>query len=900
MLIKDINKDVTGYPSINITRKDPVLAAAISKMSADNNSALTYDAQGNRKVTNLSNAGLASVLSKRSKKNADIQAILKLLPDIVLSKQILISCILSPKDMTSTELMFFGPKDLFAPELASSVIARLKRFFDEEYKIKEILPQILEDSLFDKGSYSLAVIPENSIDEFINGNKRITTESMRGLNITETDGNIKSLGILGGSENKNTNNTNVRASLESLFKNNQQELIDNRIKYTDDPNDSEYSEYLTVTDNPSILKISKMLDVLSTERIKEQYSKHSLEIASESNDFKISDKEVDKLLYRNRNHENQPFAQLKTNSELDRYSAGNPLILRLPAECILPVHVPGSPEKQVGFFILLDQNGNPITDLGNSSQVNSNNNNSAFGSNLIRRVETNMGYGSGCFNSADNMHTAALTKVYSEMVEKDLLNRIKNGIHSAEATISDNQEIYRIMLARVLAKKYTQILYLPAEFVTYFAFKYDSSGIGKSLLDDAMTINTQRVVLMFTDMMATVKNSIGRTKITGTIDEKDPNPLKTIEKMMDETVRSRALNLPLSVSNPSDIIDFVTKAGYEWQFEGHPGIPKLSLDIQQINSNYAKVDSSLTDELRKASISSLGMTPELVDNGFNSEFAATAIANNVLLGKRVLVYQERFTPMLSNHVRQVANNSRSLIVDIKTILESNVEAINIDLSESYGNQIDDTTKNGLIVNKALNSLLKGFYVELPKPTSVTLQQQLDDLKVYTDALEAGLDAYVSSKFMTESTVGTLSNDVEPIRELIKAYLTRKYISEKGIMSELSELTNLKEDGNPQLDIKEMITSHLKLLTKSGVNAIVSLQKEIVKNNQKLGPVDDNASSEPISDGSNDLDGLDNPTDLGDDLDNTATPAVDGTVTSADESEDGEVSDDEKNKDIPVK
>lgn len=846
-----------NYPAVNLTKKDPKLAAMISKMTTSIHGT-TRDEMGNRKTLAANTFAFRSLLQKRARRNADAQSILRLLPDIELSAQILVSSILSPKDMTSMELIYMGPKNLLSPELSASMLNRMKSHFEETYNVKALLTEMLRDPLFEKGSYPVAVIPENAIDEFINGSKTVSTESLK--EFVTADGNIRNIGLLGAHNGQKP--ARVGIMMESYYGSVDTSKVDNRVHYRseDVPEYREYvaEEYLVVVDNPTVLKIPKLNAKTKSEAVKRQYARSDLKVAVESV-APITDSRIENAIYRSRQYNSEPVATFKKPNELKRRSVGGPLIMKLPSESVIPVHVPGNVKQHIGYFVLLDEEGNPIEvpdgDEYHSGLSNLGGTGNSLASNLIRKVETNLG-SNNSFDPMNDSHMDYAAKVYADMVERDLISRIKNGVYASSAAVARNEEVYRIMLSRVLAKKYTQILYLPSEFMTYIAFKYGDDGIGRSLLDDTSMINTLRSIMLFTDVMASVKNSIGRTKVSATLPETDPNPMKTLELAQDEIVRSRMLGIPLGVSSPADILEFIQRAGYEWEIGGHPGLPDLKFEFQQTNTSYTKPDTDLQDLLRKSSIMAFGLSPETVDNGFNTEFATTAVANNILLSKRVSLMQDIFTPLLSDHLRKVAINTEDLLQDLKAILEDNPKGITLETEEanavdaaSNETQTQDEALNTkLIVNKALHEFLNKFYVELPKPSSVTLENQLTDLRTYSDALDTALDAYISDGFFTTSTAGDVSNEANTIRALIKSYFIRKWLSDKGVLPELAELTANDQEGNPQLNLMTTMTDHVQALVRSGITALATLAPIVQAANKDMAamnvePSDDSGSSD---------------------------------------------------------
>ena len=833
------------FPAVSITRKDPKLAAAVSK-SERPRIAPFRDGEGNQRLAVTNAHQVRSILSKRAKRNADSSALMKLLPDIELSAQILISSILSPQDMTSVELNYTTDNTLVSAQLGASVINRIKRFFEDEYKIKGQVGTILRDALFEKGAYPIAVIPENAIDRVINGDMRVSQESIS--QFFERDGTARGLGILGApGEGSTSRLAMAHESISSVMRASVNRNDNKLLTYTDkalmvDDKDliSQWNnaaeELVFISDNPVALKAPKLKDVLNRRNIQNAYKQGSMNVATE-NMTGLSDVQIERAIYRTRQLKSEIVTEIPRQLEIDRGSVGMPLVMHLPSEAVMPVHVPGNPKEHVGYFVLLDEDGNPIEapDGDHMHPGLRRDSNNSVTSNLIRKASLNLGINDDQFDPTNQMHVRFATQLYAEMVERDLISRVRNGMHGSSVSIGRNEEVYRLMLARVLAKKYSQLLYIPAEYMTYFAFKYSDDGIGRSLMDDQAMLNTIRSVMMFTDVLGAVKNSIGKTKVQVDLPEKDPNPMKTIEMVQDEVVRQRSLGLPLGVSNPADIVEWIQRAGYSWQFDNHPGLPNMKLEFEQTTSNYPQSDKDLDDRLRKASIMGFGLSPETVDNGFNAEFATTAVANNILLSKRVIAYQDVFAPMLSDHLRKVAFNSEDLRNDIKELLLADVKLIHLKLddAEVEGMSLSDGDKEKLIVNRVMRNIFDSLEVRLPQPSSVTLEAQLDEFGKYSDGLDKALDAYLASDIFNASVVGNLGDSSTTIKAMYKAYFQRKWLSEKNVLTELSDLTAKDADGKYVIDISDEIIKYIEEMSKIAVKTMVKLSENVKAVNKDL-------------------------------------------------------------------
>ncbi len=827
------------FPAISLTRRDPTLAAVASKAETSRGGYFASGGLGGNGT--VSNTHLVrQILSKRAKRNADAAAVPKILPDVELAIQILVASIMSPQDMTSVDFIYTPPSDVLSSELTAGVMARIKRHFDETYIFKDKMPVLLREALFEKGAYAVAVIPENAIDQLINGNRVVSTESLK--DFINPDGTARQLGILGKPGKPKTVSKRLGVSLESLDSVSRAVPIDAegmRITYVDEPlladkSDmiTEYSEdkpgreeYLIISDNPATLKLPKINEVTREQRVREIFASGQAGYAQES--LMVERSKLSSAVFRNRPHASEPVASIPAQNETQRKSIGEPLVMKLPSESVLPVHVPGNPAQHIAYLILIDEEGNPI-EAPDGDQLYSNlrqTRNTTLSSNLIRKASLNLGIDNDQFDPSNNLHTRFATSLYAEMVERDILSRIQNGVHAKSVAIANNEEAYRLMLSRVLAKRYTQLLYIPVEYMTYFAFKYSDDGIGRSLLDDQSVLFTLRATLLFSDILGAVKNSIGRTKVEVDIDPSDSDPMKTLEMLQDEFIRTRTLSLPFAMSDPSDYTTFLQRAAIEWQFN-HPKLPVSKVDIQQVSSAYQRPDSDLQESLRKTSIMGLGLQPETVDNAANPEFATSIVQGNVLLQKRVIAWQDQLNPMITDHLRKYAASSRPLIEDIKALLAASYDDIRIELdqSETQGVQLSEEDKKRVIVSRALQQFLGGFRVELPRPSSVTLEGQMEEFGRYRDALDAALDAYFSSDVFTENVSGNFGGDqVNTLKAMYKAYYLRRYMAEKGILSEVTELTTEAEDGLGIDRIGQDVIRHIQRVASSGIKTFAVLK-----------------------------------------------------------------------------
>ena len=345
---------------LQLVRRDPETAAMLAKLVPSTNPP-QYNQEGRREITQPNLYEFRDAAEQTARNVNDAETVMGLLPDMELAQQVLVASIGSPKDMMSIDLTFTPPEGLMPPDVSGALIDRYRRHFEQVDKIKALIPQILRSALFRTGSYSIAVIPENSVDAVINGEQRLSMEALS--EHIYADGTVRPLGILGPVQKSSPTEQRTTSIPAESFADWRFDGWESRqvgkVRF-----DLGFSQplppedvFLTVTDNPTVLKIPEIKQKIRERRILASLRSPALEAVGYGREMSIAemnDRELAGVLYRKRQYGYQPIASVKTQEQLTRRTVGSPLTMHIPSEAVIPVHVPGSPEHQVGFFVLLD------------------------------------------------------------------------------------------------------------------------------------------------------------------------------------------------------------------------------------------------------------------------------------------------------------------------------------------------------------------------------------------------------------------------------------------------------------------------------------------------------------------------------------------------------------------
>lgn len=853
-------------PVLQLVR-DKSLSALLSK-AVDPLIQPTHTASGTRKIEAPGLGALHNIASRTANNISHADTVMQMLPDMQLGAQILISSIASPKDMMTLELSYQTTPGILPPTVLSTVITGIRDHFDKVYKIKNKIPRILDEVLFSKGSHAVAIIPENSIDEMINRSNTISMEAFydalgvdRHSNLTAMQAIGAPLGFLGAGK-AGYKDTNVRSngglssmmfsigteSLENVYNDYKSKTheFSQQVHYeTNTAGKFDAMEGLFVTDNPNVLRISKIEDKLRRDQINAKLgiNVNALEMSAamesfnsnaQSGQIKLDDRSLKNLIYKPRKRGVQPMQTFKTDNQLNRRSVGRPLVMELPSESVVPVYTPGQEDHHVGYFILLDQTGNPVKAMNEKDSFGEMQSRLQMAgsqtSNIVNRLKQ-LTDGLQCNG---HEYTDAMVRVYADMVEQDLLSRLRNGIYSNSVALAKNTDYYRVMLSRVMQQQNTTILFMPADMVTYFARRYNQYGIGLSILDEMKILNNMRAIAMMGNTILGIKNSIPRTQVNLTIDENDPDPYKTAEMVLQEIARVNQTAVPFGASAPVDIADYYQRAQYQVHVTGHPAIPETNIEYSESNTNYQKVDTDLEESLQQRALMAMGLNSDHINNGFNQETATSVVANNLMLSRRVAVIQDQINPHITDYHRKIIRADEDLQEQLREILHNAYDELDID-EEAIVNEIgqDKSNVKQLVIRHIINDFVEGLEVSLPRPNTATVENQKASLETYSDLLDIAIDAYLSDEFFTDEMGGEISRNVDSIKKMVRAYFIRAFMAENGIMPELAAMVTLTDNDAPEIDLWENQSEHIKKLMKTMSGFMKKIQKTKQETNETV-------------------------------------------------------------------
>ena len=572
--------------------------------------------------------------------------------------------------------------------------------------------------------------------------------------------------------------------------------------------------------------------------------------------------------------------KLKNDNQTARENLDEPIFINYPVEAVIPIFKPGAPSEHVGYLALHDEEGNPLSkakpvnyyrELANG--YNSRMTVNTMASSLIQQGKTMF---EGFPNKLDEARQLEmLSRIHSNAIIKDILDRLKNGLYGKNLDVGDSAEVSRIMFYRALRGQRTRVLFVPKEVMSYMAFDYDNRGFGISLLDNMKVLISLRIQFMLAQLRAGIMNSIPETLVTLRIDEKDPDPRKTIQIANVMALQSRSNSgLIIGASNVQTIEDRVNQSNIRMAIESdNPKIPQIGHDISKTTADIPAPDNDVAEGIKRDTIMGTGLTPDMVDNSLSTEFAANVLQGNFITSLIAFQKQDRFNPLLTDFVRKVITVSPYLHKRLREIVRDNLDDIIENVKEASG---DKTLSVKGLASSAVEVLIDGiidkftsaFEVTLPAPPNDNHESKAEQLQQYEERVDKAIEFVISQDTLPESIVSEDgANMVDAYAAIVKADLIRDWMLENNYMPEIMNYITVSDEGVQTYEknkaIRDLTVKTVKAMTeffKEGKN-IADSTEAVIKANDMA--VEDDYSSSSSSSDDNDSSGGDMDDPFGD-------------------------------------
>lgn len=581
-------------------------------------------------------------------------------------------------------------------------------------------------------------------------------------------------------------------------------------RWTVNLNGSGDETFIEYTDDLNMVRLGHIRKEATDKRIKGTLglSRESYIDRSNASDRQILDKvfkNIDSFVNSGYGDDNN-LKVLKNNRQTYRKDLNEPLVIEYPVESIIPIYKPGTPSEHVGYLVLHDEEGAPLSkvkpvnyyrDLSNT--FNSRTSGSRMASSLIQQ-------GREMFDGMNSMIDEArqiemLSRIHGNAIIKEIIERTRQGEYGKNLDIGDSTEAFRIMFYRALAGQRTRVLFMPKDIMTYMAQDFDNKGMGRSLIDNMKVLLSLRIQFMLAQVRAGIANSIPETVATVRIDEKDPDPKKTIQIAQALTLKTRlTAGLMVGASNVQTIEDRINQSNIRLAIESdHPKVPNIGHDITRNTADIPAPDNDTAELINRLVQMGTFLPPELVDNSYGVDFAREVLQQNFLVGMVVKQIQTKQNPYFTEFVKKLILASPTLRVELKETVKSNLNDILDVLNEASDDKIDKDALSHdslrTIIEYITDKFIAGLVVKLPEKANDNDEMINDQISKMEARIDKTLDYIYSSESLPTDVLGEeATNFIEQYRGLIKAEIMRNFLIESGFGTEVMDFITVSDDG----------------------------------------------------------------------------------------------------------
>lgn len=768
------------------------------------------------------------------------------------------------------------PSKLKNAKLHDELLRKWDNYFTNDYKIEPDLRKIVNDVLWNTGSYTLFNLSRPGLDYLINGSEMEAVAGQESLSVDERKAKIKSLldkefvtvnnKVLARNigtfvRDPSAKDFNKVSGLEAIlgahrsYEGTEFNLFDSKeFEGADFP--------ITITDNPALLYSQRFNEVYRQTEVDRVMGTEDLNLvinrsmqkekAKKSADPKattlnLTEEEaaaVGHSMFPNRNVASQSIQFVKSNDSLKSGVYGRGLTFHVPSEAVVPIHRQGSNGQKQDFIFLVDDDGNFLKNTADADFYQSTksttgsiaNNSAGDNSNSLIANLKKIQEGKECdFDMAE----------FAEMSKSIIIRQFMSAILSGKGdniSISIDEETNKIFLARLFKRQGVRCLYVPGEAVTYIALKHNRMGIGQSLTQTAKMHIARLAAFDVADAMANLEAAQPHSQMEINIAKEDPDPANTIavarSVFFEANPRLHSILSTAQLSVPQ-IVDALRESSLTVKINAgdNPHMPSPDINLSSMEKQVFKpVDQGSRDEVLNK-ISNYFFLPrswlDVVDGGENN-FQIEALVEHQMLLNQGANWQDELCEFFADFERKHAAVNGPLLNDLVQVILDNKALWKPDSDEGFPD-VKEEAKIKLILNDFFNNL----YCQLPTPSSTEstnkLKEKLDAITALVTAWEE-ISGYESMLEPIAKVLGLDTEDynADQIKAALKAIFYTEAFKRYNIPMPFDDIVSEGKGGGMASMINSVVyqRSNVAEFLAQYVTEVAGADKKLVKEHQK--------------------------------------------------------------------
>lgn len=777
-------------------------------------------------------------------------------PEIKLSKRVIVSTIMSPQDLQTNVVNISMDYEGLSEEIKNDLLEKLNTFFNKEYHLASKLNDWLQTAGFEEGSKSILVLPKHELD--VQNAIADVLASKENLELVESLKSIESSTedlYIPATENAKVHLTEQQKNRHELMLN----LLDAEIETSleslgvDKFFEDHEKGFTESTEDKKTITIKNKVDL--TKSLREGTLKLlrrngdgsvvvTRDVTNITKGVKGNNDVMNQLLkdakaqlkgFDPDNKDVSVAADIRCYSISDDIKVGDndlPIVIEIPADAVIPVCAPRDNKNHIGYFILVDENGQPISGTNNYFKTGSTEVTNRLAMQAAKSV-----YGNATLTSFAQLTTnptfmlQQMSDVFAVAVNKLLESKLsEKGLTGLN--INMHNAVGKALFLNLLANNRIRMVFVPEPMLVYYRFDHREDGTGKTLLEDVSQLLALRTTFVIARLMAAVDNATLQRTVEVDIDEQETNPQQVMQMVAREAVSKYTPSFTTEVQTAAESLISRSLRIKPKSIAGTTD--NLSVNVEKSYGNAQAPDTDLLEKLNNWIGMGMGGLPASVLNQLGeNEFARSVATTNMYFANTVAGWQMMIEPHNKKFISLYTSSSSRLLKLIRDTISTENKGNDKDLDKNKSPEVIDEK-----IETRVKDIINSLNVSLPPPQMAAKKAHFEEIQSFADMIEKIVNIIYSDETVVDDD---LKSNMSVIRAAITSKLLREFLPKLGCQA----IADIPEPSGIDADYAKEIFMYLSNLKRRIKNA-ADLVKGQLPANSKASPV--STSEEPTPTG----------------------------------------------------
>ena len=716
-------------------------------------------------------------------------------PEIKLSKRVIVSTIMSPQDLQTNVVNITMDYEGLSEDVKNDLLDKLNKFFNNEYHLASKLNDWLQTAGFEEGAKAILVLPKHELDvqntiadvlaskeniDLVNSLKAIHS-STEDLYSPATESNLAKLTESQKTDRElmmNLLDAEIETSLESLGAD---KFFEKHPKGFTEPS-TEDKKSVVIKSKVDLTKSLREGTLKLLHRNGDGSVVVTRDITNITKGVKGNSDILNQLLkdakaqltgFDPENKDVSIATAVRCYSVSDDIKVGDgdlPIVIEIPSDAVIPVCAPRDNKNHIGYFILVDENGQPISGTNNYFKTGSTDVTNRLAMSAAKSV-----YGNATLTSFAQLTSnpafmlQQMTDVFAVAVNKLLESKLSSkGLTGLN--INMHNAVGKALFLNLLANNRIRMVFVPEPMMVYYRFDHRDDGTGKTLLEDVSQLLALRTTFVIARLMAAVDNATLQRTVEVDIDEQENNPQQVMQMVAREAVSKYTPSFTTEVQTAAESLISRSLRIKPKSIAGTTD--NLSVNVEKSYGNAQAPDTDLLEKLNNWIGMGMGGLPASVLNQLGeNEFARSVATTNMYFANTIAGWQTAIEPHNKKFVTLYASSSARLIKLIRETISAEKKGEDKDLEKNKSKEIVDEK-----LDARVKDIIASLTVTLPPPQMAAKKAHFEEIQAFADMIEKIVAIIYSDETVVDED---LKSNMSVIRAAITSKLLREFLPKLG-------------------------------------------------------------------------------------------------------------------------